>query len=83
MWVAHTRSGRGGRLGRRCQSGSEVSTLGVGNADQIRVEEEVRGHGGQWDPVMRDLVRSGVDTLGDGGANWISDKEERQSSNIE
>jgi hypothetical protein len=38
--------GRGGRLGRRCQSGSGVSALGVGGADQMGVEEEVQGHDG-------------------------------------
>jgi hypothetical protein len=58
-------------LGRWCQSGSDVSALGVSGADQIGVEEEVWGHDGRWDPMMRHPTRSGVDTLGDGGADQI------------
>jgi hypothetical protein len=58
-------------LGRRCQSGSGVSTLDVGGADQIGVEEEVRGHDDRWDSVTRHPMSSSVDALGDGGADQI------------
>jgi hypothetical protein len=85
--------GQGGRLGRRCQLGSDIRMLGVDDADQIGVEEEVWGHDNRWDPVMQHPMRSGVDVLGDGGAEQIgvnvgdadqisSDEEDLQSCNI-
>jgi hypothetical protein len=74
--------------------GSDVSALGVGGADQIRVEEEVRGHDNRWDPVMWHPTRSGINTLGDGGADQINikvgdadriddDEEDLQSDSVE
>jgi hypothetical protein len=80
-------------LGRRCQSGSDISAFGVGGADQVGVEEEVRGREGRWDSVMRHLTRSGGDVLEDGGADQIcvevgdvdriGDDEDLQSGSVE